>query len=188
MRLFFLVVLIHGTSIFARSQTNSIIGIWEAKDKNETLPLHLNANKTGTFDETPFTYEVNGNELEVVYESGTIHYAYELKGNSLTIKEGNLEHPYVFKRKSPSPEKAQSVGTTKNIDNRILGTWGHGTQSVQFLANGTMIKNGSEKLLFETTEGNLRIFAGNTMTESPYQVADSLLHIVLDGKIILLKR
>lgn len=170
----------------ALAQDNALVGTWEAKDKSETVVLQLHIDNTGVFDGTYFTYQTNGNELEVVYENGTIHYAYELKGTQLVLKEGNLEHPYVFKKKQI--KETESNKTITNIDNRLLGYWHKGDHSIQFLANGTMIKNGKEKLLFDTNNDKLRIFTGNTITESPYQVTDSLLSIVMDGQILQFKK
>lgn len=170
----------------ALAQDNALVGTWEAKDKNETVLLQLHANNTGVFDGTNLTYQTNGNELEVIYESGTIHYVYELKGTQLILKEGNLEHPYVFKKK-PTKE-TENTQPVKNIDERLLGTWRKDNQSVQFLANGTMVKNGKEKWLYDTKDNKLRIVAGNTITESPYQVSDSLLHLVIDGQMLQLKK
>jgi len=171
------------------SQNNDIIGSWEVKDKNEIVRLQVNANGTGFFDTNPFTYEIKGNDLEVTYDYGTIYYIYEVKNDQFTLKEGNLEHPYVFKRKQlNSMETKISTPTSKSIDSRLLGTWVNGSQSLQFLADGTLIRNGKQKQLFQTTEGTLRIVQGNIMTESPYQVSDSLLSVVLDGQILQLKK
>ncbi len=169
----------------AFSQQPSLAGQWETKEQDQILVLHFAPDGNGTFDGTSFLYEVQGKEITATYDYGIFNYEYELKNNQLILKEGNLEHPYVFKRKlAPSSAALPTVLTKKKtIDGAIIGTWANASTSVEFLGNGTCITSDGKKKLFETSEGKLKLFFANRAEENNYSVSAHNLDMVLDGKL-----
>jgi hypothetical protein len=172
------------------AQSTSIIGEWEATDKKDKIRLVLNNDFSGSFDGITFSYVLEEKELVATYDYGVFHYEYELKNGLLTLKEGNLEHPYIFtKVKSTTlvPAKTSNV-PAKSIDNAILGNWTNGTVSVQFTADGGMQSSDGKSYTFETKNNNLQLFLANTFQENPYSIQQGYLNMVLNGQIVRLKK
>ncbi len=183
LRLFFLVSSIN-FSLFGQSAV--LNGTWEAFEKKERILFVLNNDGTGSFDGIAFSYKIQEKELIATFDYGIFNYDYELKDNQLTLKEGNLEHPYIFKKIKEEIVKP-IVPASNTIDPLLLGNWTNPHHKVIFYSDGTMIADG-KKEIYEAVGLKLRIFSGNTMEENPYSVYQDIISIVLNGEVIQLKK
>ncbi|MBC7390847.1 MAG: hypothetical protein H7329_16690 [Opitutaceae bacterium] len=183
MRLIFLICSINLTLF---GQSTGLYGTWEAFEKKESILFVLNKDGSGSFDGIAFSYKIQENELVATFDYGVFNYDYLLKDNQLTLKEGNLEHPYVFKKIKEEIVKTV-VSLSKNIDPLLLGTWSNGSHKVVFNADGTMIAD-EKKQIYEAQGLKLKVFNGNQMEENPYSVYQNIISIALNGEIIQLKK
>ena len=183
LRLIFFVCTINFTLF---GQSTSLYGTWEAFEKKESILFVLNKDGSGSFDGIAFSYKIQENELVATFDYGVFNYDYLLKNNQLTLKEGNLEHPYVFKKIKEEILKV-AVSLSKNIDPLLLGSWSNVSHKVVFNADGSMVADG-KKQIYETKELRLKIFNGNQMEENPYSVYQDIISIALNGEIIQLKK
>jgi hypothetical protein len=187
MRTLLISLLLFSSIYHSFAQKTALIGEWETMDKKEKIKFELLADASGSFDGMPFLYEADNKQIITTYEYGVFHYEYELKNNQLILKEGNLEHPYVFvRKKNESPSTI--APTKKSIDPAIVGTWTTATSTFQFNGNGTMVSPDGKRKLFETKEGKLRIFDGNQVEENSYSVSALNLNLVANGQIVHLQK
>ena len=183
LRLIFLLCSVN-FSLFA--QNAGLYGTWQSFEKKESILFILNKDESGSFDGIAFTYKIQESELVATFDYGVFNYDFELKSSQLTLKEGNLEHPYVFKKIKEESSEVKAA-TPKTIDPLLLGTWTNANHTVIFAADGTMTADG-KKNLYEARDMRLKVFSGNQMEENPYSVYQDIISIALNGEIIQLKK
>ena len=88
-----------------------------------TIDLVLNEDGTGTYNDTPITYKVDGNSIECVDEGENfaLHIIYDSSEQSLTVQYEDLAQGYTsdgtltdysaFEDEGTSEEDAAYVGT-----------------------------------------------------------------------------
>ena len=184
-----LIALSSGT-LFA--QKAEMIGRWEAIEDKERIIFTLDQDGSGSFDGITFTYKIEGNELEATFFYGIFHYVYELgldktKTNQLTLKEGNLEHPYVFTKKEASSNGMRPIISVKELDLSLIGTWTDENNQITFNEDGTVLVNGV-KHTYKTQGGAIKLYKGNQMEQAPYSVFQTTLAMALDGEVLQLKK
>ena len=67
------------------SDSNSIVGSWTYPGTSYTYKF--NADGTGEYVGSPFTYELSGDKISILYEGGTVPFesTYKIEGNKLNI-------------------------------------------------------------------------------------------------------
>lgn len=167
------------------AQNLDLFGKWETMEKNEKIVLLLNNDNSGSFDGIAFLFVIDGNEIAATYDYGIFHYEYELKGNQLTLKEGNLEHPYFFTRASAPPVTPKTPPVF--VDNALLGTWSN-TQHVAIFNKDGKVEVDGKTYSFEARNGKLKFFTTNSLEENAYVIAQNTLSMALNGEFLQLKR
>ena len=80
------------------TENTTIIGQWQFDDTElDGTEIYFvytfNTDGTGNYNaagtDMPFTYTTNGNEISIVYESGTFTTEYELNGSILNVKDSS---------------------------------------------------------------------------------------------------
>src|SRR5690349_14232546 len=84
-----------GRALATQAAAN-LVGTWQAQEGPVAIVLTLAPGGTGTLDQAPIKYRVQGNTL-AVDEGGTLNnYTFALKGNTLTLSGGDLTQPLTF--------------------------------------------------------------------------------------------
>lgn len=102
-------------SVVAEGKSDkSLAGRWLYQQGYAASEMVLGANGKGTFDGVPLAYRVQGNQLFVTMNGGTIAYHFQLKRNQLSLQGGDLNGVVQFMRadqsaagKSRGPENKQ---------------------------------------------------------------------------------
>lgn len=176
-------------SLFA--QKAELVGHWEAMEGKERIILILDDDDSGTFDGMSFTYKIEGNELIATFFYGIFHYNFELlsskrlKSNQLSLKEGNLEHPYLFDKKEIPTNGVRLA--IKETDSSLLGSWTDEKYKVTFNADGTVLIN-ETSYLYKTQRGIIKLYKGDSMTQAAYSVFQTTLAMAIDGEVVQLKK
>lgn len=176
-------------SLFA--QKAELVGRWEAIEGKERIILALEDDDSGTFDGMSFTYKIEGNELIATFFYGIFHYNFELtptknpKIKQLSLKEGNLEHPYMFDKKEIPTNGVRLA--IKETDSSLLGSWADEKYKVTFSADGTVLIN-ETSYLYKTQRGIIKLYKGDSMTQAAYSVFQTTLAMAIDGEVVQLKK
>lgn len=142
---------------------SSLVGTWQYNQAGEVQTLTLNRDGTGSLNSEQLQYQVQGNQLAVATQSGTVVYTFVLQGNRLTVTGGDIEGQMVFvkldsPRTAPSHEPSFS-STSKDL----LGTWSGEGEVIEFRSNGVCRYNetlipyrlSQGHLILETTTGDI---------------------------------
>ena len=173
------------------AQKTELVGHWEAMEGKERIILTLDDDDSGTFDGMSFTYKIEGNELVTTFFYGIFHYNFELlsskrlKSNQLSLKEGNLEHPYLFDKKE-IPTNGVRL-TIKETDSSLLGIWSDEKFKVVFNSDGTVLIN-ETNYLYKTQRGIIKLYKGDSMTQAAYSVFQTTLAMAIDDEVVQLKK
>ena len=102
---------------------STFVGTWSGQVGMNTIDLVLNEDGTGTYNDTPITYKVDGNSIECVDEGENfaLHIIYDSSEQSLTVQYEDLAQGYTsdgtltdysaFEDEGTSEEDAAYVGT-----------------------------------------------------------------------------
>jgi len=190
MKILYILFCFFFASVSSFAQKAELIGRWEVMEDKNRVILTFDEDDSGSFDGMSFTYKIEGKELIATFFYGVFHYEFELsqdktKVKLLTLKEGNLEHPYIFTKKESEAKGLQLA--IKETDSSLIGTWADETNKVTFDSEGNVTINGT-KYYYKTQRGLIKLYKGDTMEQAPYSVFQTTLAMAIDGEAVQLKK
>lgn len=101
-----------GQSFAAEGKADkSIAGRWLYQQGVAASEMVLGAGGKGAFDGVPLAYRVQGDQLYVTMNGGTIAYRYQLQQGRLLLEGGDLNGVVQFMRAAPATDKSQGRGS-----------------------------------------------------------------------------
>jgi hypothetical protein len=109
----------------AEAGPGGLAGIWRGTADGQAVELQLRPDATGSFNGQALQYRVVGRQI-IVGTGGTInHYAFELKGDRLTVAGGDLDAPlHLTRGKAGSADaRAAKTPTSGGATPDLAGKW-----------------------------------------------------------------
>lgn len=172
---------------------NTLVGRWVYQQSDATSEIVLDESGSGSFDGTPLSYQVQGNQIFVNINGGMQSYFYELKTDHLVLDGGDLAAPVQFTRATQSKSTLKTATDhTSNDDaiKRVLlandwcsfsysgsGSYGHSSKSrVHLSSDGTISrKSGSEN--YSSNQYGSMASQGNGGDDGRWQVREGVLYL-----------
>lgn len=174
---------------------NNIVGRWVVQQNNTTSEIVLDKSGNGSFNGTPLSYQVQGNQLYVSINGGVLAYFYELKQNQLVIAGGDLAAPVQFTRASNTQSTQKTpAGNTSNdasIKRFLLandwcsfsysgsssGSYGHSSTSRVHLSSNGMISRRSGSENYSSNSNGSMASQGNSGDTGRWEVRGGVLYL-----------
>ena len=174
---------------------SNIVGRWIYQQNNATSEIVLDKSGNGSFNGTPLSYQVQGNQLYVSINGGVLAYFYELKQNQLVIAGGDLAAPVQFTRASNAQSTQMApTGNTSNdaaIKRFLLandwcsfsysgsssGSYGHSSTSRVHLSSNGMISRRSGSENYSSNSNGSMASHGNSGDTGRWEVRGGVLYL-----------
>lgn len=192
----------------SKLNNTSVAGVWLSTQNGVQSALILNPDKTGEFDGDAIQYVVKGNQLIIEQAGQSTTYSFVLKGNSLTLSGGDLDHAVTFTKSgseapATTPAPAAPAVTTPATPKAaptspksapapppgrpFLGKWSGNGETIEFLPEGTCNYLG-QSYPYQHSAGYLTLTTGQGNIMMAYQVVGDELRLTVNGKLISYRR
>jgi hypothetical protein len=191
----YIALLLISVSVVSAQETADLTGSWQSKDTPIPINVTLKADGTGTFDDTPIKYKVQGNILSVNEEGTVNNYHFRLTGDSLVVSGGDLDAPMTFVRQRSgrglggrlSQPGTGAAPTAATKEKGIVGRWQSSEATVQINDDGTLVLNGETYRY--SVKGNTIVIGNNEgIVQLPFQLDGDTMRVVVDGRTVVYKR
>jgi len=99
---------------------STLVGRWVYQQGEATSEIVLDESGSGSFDGTPLSYQVQGDQIFVSINGGLQAYFYELKKDHLVLGGGDLAAPVEFTRASNSKKSVQKTPTASTGNDEAI--------------------------------------------------------------------
>ena len=154
-------------------------GTWVFSANGQSFALDLKPDGTGSFNNVPLKWKLDGEKLRVDMSTGTVTYDAKLDGDAMTLAGGDLPQAVTFKRVNSA--KAEPT---------IVGRWNSKDGPVELKPDGTGTINGSP-VRYKLEPGVVTIFSEERgITRIPYKLdaSGNRMTVTVDGEEGVLKR
>lgn len=124
------VAIVCAAPAFGQQAPAGLVGTWRGQEQGAAAELVLRADGTGAYNGEPFQYAVLGGNLIVNSGGETALYAFQVKGDSLTVAGGGLAAPLQLTRAAPGskpPVRAAApspgAGASAGVRQELAGKW-----------------------------------------------------------------
>ena len=166
-------------AVLGAQSAQGLAGTWHSSQYGFTMVLVLNADGTGTFDDEPIKYRVQGTRLSVTEDGDITNYTFALAGTTLTLSGGDLDRPMIFQRRgaaSPAASAPASSGARG-----LVGRWQGADSVVQINADNTVIIRG-ETFRYAVAGNILTLTGSDGSLPMPFELKGDTLIVAVNGQ------
>lgn len=190
----FLLPLLAGAQIGAKTQQGKIHGIWQNSQFGYQMTLMLNEDGSGEFDGEAIRYTHQGSRLSLVQGGQTTLYSCMLQENSLTLSGGDLDQPVTFTRngiqeQQPVVSAGAELKSYSNSSNDadLIGIWSGNGETIEFKSNGQCVYIGNT-FSYQLSQGNIILATAQGSVIFAYSIKGDQLNLTANGKQISYQR
>lgn len=190
----FLLPLMAGAQIGAKTQQGKIHGIWQNSQFGYQMTLMLNEDGSGEFDGETIRFTYQGTKLSLVQGGQTTIYSCTLQENSLTLSGGDLDQPVTFTRNGvqeqpPVISSGAELKSQYNLsgDADLMGIWSGNGETIEFKSNGQCVYIGNT-FSYQLSQGNIILATTQGSVVFGYSIKGDQLNLTANGKQISYQR
>lgn len=168
-----LMILFNSASVIAKSPA-ALSGAWHAQLQGTEIDLVLNEDGSGTLNQGPIEWAVQGKTLIIMNQGTPIIYSFSQKGDTMNVSGGDLAEPLtlsrqkagtgglgsVSKNNNNAGGKSEPANKRANLNHSLVGKWCY--MSNVYASNGgrasnrcfTLNENGTYEYYGETSNSN----------------------------------
>lgn len=93
----------------AQSKAESLLGTWEAKADAEVHEIIIRADSSASYGTETVRWRVKADTLMIALGEEWVCYTLRVRGDKMTLSEGDLQEPMTLKRVGPPSPRPDSI-------------------------------------------------------------------------------